>query len=69
MERRMAVQKSRKSRSKRNHRQRAVKLSCPSLNIDPVTGEQTLRHHVTSSGFYKGKKVVMTQADQTESDE
>ena len=62
----MAVQKSRKSRAKRNHRQKSVKLSCPNVTIDPVTGEKVLRHHVTPSGFYKGKKVVGVEAQEDE---
>lgn len=55
----MAVQKSRKSRSRRGMK-RAQKLQrpLPALSIDSLTGETHRRHHVTKSGHYRGKKVV-----------
>jgi large subunit ribosomal protein L32 len=28
-----------------------------------VSGEKHLRHHVTADGFYRGRKVVETNAD------
>jgi large subunit ribosomal protein L32 len=33
-------------------------LGEPTLSIDPVSGEQHRRHQITSSGYYRGKKVV-----------
>ena len=53
----MAVQKSKKSRSKGKSR-RATKLAVPTLITDPTTGEVTRRHHVSAKGFYKGKQVA-----------
>ena len=53
----MAVQKSRKSKSKAKSR-RTKKLSFSQVITDPVTGEKVLRHHVTPSGFYKGADVL-----------
>jgi len=38
-------------------------LSNPPLAIETTTGEIHLRHHVSPSGFYKGKKVIETKAD------
>ena len=54
----MAVQKSKKSVSRRGMRRAHDSLSNPTLSIDPTTGEQHLRHRVTASGYYRGKKVV-----------
>lgn len=54
----MAVQKSRKSRSKRGMRRAHDGLTTPSLAIDATSGETHLRHHVTKDGYYRGKKVV-----------
>jgi large subunit ribosomal protein L32 len=54
----MAVQKSRKSRSRRGMRRAHDALTGPTLSIDQKTGEIHLRHHVTATGYYRGKKVV-----------
>jgi len=54
----MAVQKSKVSRSKKGKRRSHHALKKASLSTDSVTGEKHLRHHVTSDGFYKGKKVL-----------
>ena len=54
----MAVQKNRKSRSKRDTRRAHDGLTGPSLSVDPLSGEKHRRHHVTANGYYKGKKVV-----------
>ena len=54
----MAVQKSRVSRSKRNKRRTHDNLTEPTLSTDSVTGELHRRHHVTASGYYKGKAVA-----------
>lgn len=54
----MAVQKNRKTRSKRGMRRSHDALSNPTLSIDPTSGETHRRHHVTEDGFYKGRQVV-----------
>lgn len=54
----MAVQKSRKSRSRRGMRRAHDALTKPTLSIDAKTGETHRRHHVTATGYYRGKKVV-----------
>ncbi len=56
----MAVQKSRKTRSKRGMRRSHDSLTGKTLSVDPTSGETHLRHHVTADGFYKGRKVVDT---------
>lgn len=60
----MAVQKSKKTRSKRGMRRSHDALTAnPALSVDPTTGEKHLRHHVSSDGFYKGNKVVETGSE------
>lgn len=62
----MAVQKSRKSRSRRGMRRAHDALTGPTLAVDATTGEKHRRHHITKSGFYRGKQVVATQQDNDE---
>ncbi|RBP48420.1 50S ribosomal protein L32 [Arenicella xantha] len=54
----MAVQKSKKSNSRKGMRRSHDAMSEPTLSTDSMTGELHRRHHVTETGFYKGKKVV-----------
>ncbi len=54
----MAVQKSKKSRSRRDMRRSHDDLTTPALATDKATGEVHLRHHVSPNGFYQGKKVL-----------
>ena len=54
----MAVQKSRKTPSRRGMRRSHDKLSNTTLSTDPTTGELHRRHHMTADGFYRGKQVV-----------
>lgn len=56
----MAVQKSRKTPSKRGMRRAHDALRGPTLSTDPTTGELHRRHHVTAEGYYRGRKVVET---------
>jgi len=56
----VAVQKSRKTRSKRGMRRSHDSLTGKTLSVDPTSGETHLRHHVTADGYYKGRKVVDT---------
>ena len=59
----MAVQKSRKTRSKRGMRRAHDALTASTVSTDSVTGERHLRHHVTADGFYRGQKVVESSED------
>ena len=59
----MAVQKSRKTRSKRGMRRAHDALTTGALSVDPTTGETHRRHHVTPDGFYRGKEVVPVSKD------
>lgn len=54
----MAVQKSRKTPSRRGMRRSHDKLGGPSLSVDPTTGESHLRHRITPDGFYRGVQVI-----------
>ncbi len=54
----MAVQKSRKSPSKRGMRRAHDALTVATLSTDRVSGELHRRHHVTPNGFYRGRKVI-----------
>ena len=53
----MAVQKSRKTPSRRDMRRSHDALTGPTLSVDATTGVTHRRHHVTADGFYRGKKV------------
>ncbi|NVK11528.1 MAG: 50S ribosomal protein L32 [Gammaproteobacteria bacterium] len=59
----MAVQKSKKTRSRRGMRRSHDALSTSALSVDSVTGEKHLRHHVSADGFYRGRKVVDTDGE------
>ncbi|RLA40595.1 MAG: 50S ribosomal protein L32 [Gammaproteobacteria bacterium] len=60
----MAVQKSRKTRSRRGMRRSHDALgNGPALSVDSVTGEKHIRHHMTADGFYRGRKVMDTGND------
>ncbi|HSW69325.1 MAG TPA: 50S ribosomal protein L32 [Gammaproteobacteria bacterium] len=55
----MAVQKSRKSRSRRGMRRAHSALSDAALSVDARTGETHRRHHVSTNGSYKGRQVIV----------
>lgn len=54
----MAVQKDRKSPSRRGMRRSHDALTAPTLSVDSTSGETHLRHHVSREGYYKGRKVI-----------
>ena len=62
----MAVQKNRKSRSKRDTRRAHDGLKKPALSVDSTTGEIHRRLHVSADGFYRGRKVVETEIAEDE---
>ena len=59
----MAVQKSKKSPSRRGMRRSHDALTGPTLSVDSTSGEVHIRHHVTADGFYRGKKVVADKGE------
>jgi len=59
----MAVQKSRKTPSKRGMHRSHDKLASPALSIDSRSGETHLRHCITPDGFYRGRRVIEKPAE------
>jgi large subunit ribosomal protein L32 len=54
----MAVQKSRKTPSRRGMRRSHDALTAPTLSEEQETGETHRRHHVSAEGFYRGRQIV-----------
>jgi large subunit ribosomal protein L32 len=54
----MAVQQNRKSPSRRGMHRSHDALGTPALAVEPTTGETHLRHRISPTGYYRGKKVV-----------
>ena len=54
----MAVEKSRKSPSRRGMRRAHDSLTAKQLGTDPTSGEVHLRHNITKDGYYRGRKVI-----------
>lgn len=64
----MAVQKSRKTPSRRGMRRAHDSLSKPTLSVEATTGEVHRRHHVSAEGFYRGRQVVETPVESEDED-
>ncbi|OUR86410.1 50S ribosomal protein L32 [Methylophaga sp. 42_8_T64] len=54
----MAVQKSKKSPSRRGMRRSHDALTETTLSVDSTSGELHRRHNVSADGYYRGRKVV-----------
>ena len=54
----MAVQKSKKSRSRRDMRRSHDSLTASSVSSDATTGSKHLRHHIAKDGYYMGNEVI-----------
>ncbi len=59
----MAVQKTKKSTSKRDMRRSHDSLTGPTLSIDSNSGETHRRHHITEDGYYKGRQVIVRDSE------
>jgi large subunit ribosomal protein L32 len=59
----MAVQQNKKSPSKRGMHRSHNAVAAPGTGIEPTTGEVHMRHHISPTGFYRGRKVLKTKAD------
>lgn len=59
----MAVQKSRKTPSRRGMRRSHDSLNRSALSVEQTTGETHLRHHVSPDGYYRGRKVINKDLD------
>ncbi|MGK0299119.1 MAG: large subunit ribosomal protein L32 [Gammaproteobacteria bacterium] len=62
----MAVQKNKKSVSRRGMRRSHDSLSGSALSIEPTTGETHRRHHMSEDGYYRGQKIIETKEEETE---
>ncbi len=62
----MAVQKSRKSRSKRDMRRSHDNLGNPTCSVDKTTGVKHLRHHLAKDGYYRGSEVIQPKTKKTD---
>lgn len=60
----MAVQKNRKTPSKRGMRRAHDAITGPTLSEDKRTGEMHHRHHMTADGYYRGRQVVDGGSDE-----
>ena len=54
----MAVQQNKKSPSKRGMHRSHNALTAPGIAEEPTTGEIHLRHHISPTGFYRGRQVI-----------
>ena len=59
----MAVQQNKKSASKRGQHRSHDHLTNPATAVEPQTGEVHLRHHISPTGFYRGKKVLNVKGE------
>jgi len=59
----MAVQKSKKSTSRRGMRRSHDALTAATLSTDATSGELHLRHNVTADGYYRGRKVIADKSE------
>ncbi len=60
----MAVPQNKTSPSKRGMRRSHDSLKTVNLSVEPTTGEKHRRHHISPSGYYRGKKVLSTKSDE-----
>ena len=65
----MAVQKSKKTRSRVGMRRSHDALSSNSLSTDQISGEKHLRHNMSSDGFYKGRLIKDLKKKEKEPEE
>ncbi len=59
----MAVQQNKKSPSKRGMHRAHDFLTGPATAVEATTGEVHLRHHVSPSGVYRGRKVMKAKGE------
>lgn len=62
----MAIQKTKKSASRRGMRRAHDALTARATSVEPTTGETHLRHHISPDGYYRGRKVLNTSSDDLE---
>lgn len=57
----MAVQKSKKSRSRTRQGRSHHALVAKTLTTDSTTGETHLRHMMSPDGMYRGRQIIVTK--------
>jgi len=62
----MAVQQNKKSPSKRGMHRSHNALKNPGTAVEPTTGEVQLRHHISPNGYYRGRQVIKSKADDSD---
>ncbi len=65
----MAVQKNKKSTSRRGMRRSHDALRKETLSADPTTGTLHRRHHIASDGYYRGREVIAVEVADDEEQE
>jgi large subunit ribosomal protein L32 len=60
----MAVQKTKKSSSRRDMRRSHDALSSATLSVEPTSGKVHLRHNICPDGYYRGEKVINVKGSQ-----
>ena len=65
----MAVQKRKKSNSRRGMRRAHDALRPPTLSIDPESGTTHRRHHISADGYYRGTKILDIETEPLPEDE
>jgi large subunit ribosomal protein L32 len=60
----MAVQKRRKTRSRRDMRRSHDTLKVPTVSIDSSTGESHRRHHISPDGYYRGRQIILPKEEE-----
>lgn len=67
----MAVQKNRKTPSKRDKRRTHDALGYATVTSEIKSGERHLRHHVSKNGYYRGRQAIVlpTEVADFEDDE
>jgi large subunit ribosomal protein L32 len=61
----MAVQKRRKTRSRRDMRRSHDTLKVPTVSIDSSTGESHRRHHISPDGYYRGRQIILPKEEES----
>lgn len=59
----MAAGQNKKSSSKQGKHRAHSFIENMALAVEQTTGEQHLRHHISPSGVYRGKKVVKSKGN------
>lgn len=62
----MAVQQNRKSSSRRDMRRSHDRLTAAAMSIEPTTGEVHRRHHVSPTGYYRGRQALVVKVKSEE---